>query len=71
MRLKFAALAAVWVTVIFFSTGVFAQAAQTIALKSGETAEEQSYSEMTLRINYRTKDGQREQSFTFNLAPFP
>jgi hypothetical protein len=40
MRLKFAALTAVHVAVMFCSTGVFAQAADTtIALKSGETAE--------------------------------
>ena len=38
---------------------------------SADKIEEQSYSEMTLRISYKTKDGQREQSFTFNLALFP
>jgi hypothetical protein len=38
---------------------------------SADKIEEQSYSEMTLRINYKTKDSQREQSLTFNLALFP
>jgi len=33
--------------------------------------EEQSYSQMTLRIKYKTKDGERKQSSTFNLALFP
>jgi hypothetical protein len=33
--------------------------------------EDQSHSMMTLRIKYKTKDGDREQSLTFNLALFP
>ena len=46
MRVKFAALSAV--AVILFSTGAFVQAAQTIALKSGETAEITSLSWVVL-----------------------
>lgn len=38
---------------------------------SADKIEEQSYSDVTLRIRYKTKDGQREQSLTFNLALFP
>jgi hypothetical protein len=38
---------------------------------NSDKIEEQSYSQMTLRIKYKTKDGDREQSFTFNLALFP
>jgi hypothetical protein len=33
--------------------------------------EDQSYSMMTLRIKYKTKDGERERSTTFSLALFP
>jgi len=39
MRLKIAALSAVSVAVMFFSMGVFARAADAVALKSGETVE--------------------------------
>jgi hypothetical protein len=38
---------------------------------SADKIEEQSYSQMTLRIKYKTKDGQREQSLSFNLTLFP
>ena len=38
---------------------------------SADKIEEQSYSQITLRIKYKTKDGEREQSFTFNLTLFP
>ena len=38
---------------------------------SADKIEEQSYSQMTLRIKYKTKDGETERSTTFNLALFP
>ena len=38
---------------------------------SANKIEEQSYSQITLRIKYKTKDGEREQSSTFNLTLFP
>ena len=38
---------------------------------SADKIEEQSYSMMTLRIKYKTKDGERERSSTFSLALFP
>lgn len=38
---------------------------------SADKIEDQSYSIMTLRIKYKTKDGERERSFTFNIALFP
>jgi hypothetical protein len=38
---------------------------------SADKIEDQSYSMMTLRIKYKTKDGERDKSFTFNIALFP
>jgi hypothetical protein len=38
---------------------------------TADKIEDQSYSQMTLRIKYATKDGQRDQSLTFNLTLFP
>lgn len=38
---------------------------------SADKIEDQSYSVMTLRIKYKTKDGERDKSFTFNIALFP
>jgi hypothetical protein len=38
---------------------------------SADKIEDQSYSMMTLRIKYKTKDGEREKSMTFSLALFP
>ena len=38
---------------------------------SADKIEDQSYSMMTLRIKYRTKDGERAKSLTFSLALFP
>jgi hypothetical protein len=38
---------------------------------NADKVEDQSYSMMTLRIRYKTKDGERDRSFTFNLALFP
>lgn len=38
---------------------------------SADKIEEQSFSEMTLRIKYKTKDGEREQSLSINLTLFP
>jgi hypothetical protein len=38
---------------------------------NADKVEDQSYSMMTLRIKYQTKDGERERSLTFNLALFP
>jgi hypothetical protein len=38
---------------------------------SADKIEDQSVSQMTLRIKYKTKDGEREQSLTFNLTLFP
>ena len=36
-----------------------------------EKIDDQSYSMMTIRIKYKTKDGDREKSSTFSLALFP
>jgi hypothetical protein len=41
-----------------------------LRLSAGKV-EDQSYSMMTLRIKYKTKDGDREKSMTFSLALFP
>jgi hypothetical protein len=41
-----------------------------LKLSSGKI-EDQSYSMMTLRIKYKTKDGERERSLTFSIALFP
>jgi hypothetical protein len=38
---------------------------------NADKIEDQSYSMMTLRIKYKTKDGERDRSFTFNIALFP
>lgn len=38
---------------------------------SADKIDDQSYSVMTLRIKYKTKDGERDRSFTFNIALFP
>lgn len=38
---------------------------------SADKIEDQSYSMMTLRIKYKTKDGARERSMTFSIALFP
>jgi hypothetical protein len=38
---------------------------------SADKIEDQSYSVATLRIKYKTKDGEREKSMTFSLALFP
>ena len=38
---------------------------------SADKVEDQSYSMMTLRIKYKTKDGERDKSMTFSLALFP
>jgi hypothetical protein len=38
---------------------------------SADKIEDQSYSMMTLRIKYKTKDGERDKSMTFSLALFP
>jgi hypothetical protein len=38
---------------------------------SADKIEDQSYSIMTLRIKFKTKDGEREKSMTFSLALFP
>ena len=38
---------------------------------SADKIEDQSYSMATLRIKYKTKDGEREKSMTFSLALFP
>ena len=38
---------------------------------SADKIEDQSYSMMTLRIKYKTKDGERAKSMTFSLALFP
>lgn len=38
---------------------------------TADKIEDQSNSQMTLRIKYATKDGEREQSLTFNLTLFP
>jgi hypothetical protein len=38
---------------------------------SADKIEDQSISQMTLRIKYKTKDGERQQSLTFNLTLFP
>jgi hypothetical protein len=38
---------------------------------NADKVEDQSYSIMTLRIKYNTKDGERAKSFTFNIALFP
>jgi hypothetical protein len=38
---------------------------------SADKIEDQSYSMMTLRIKYKTKDGERARSMTFSLALFP
>jgi hypothetical protein len=39
--------------------------------RSGAAVNDQSYSMMTLRIKYKTKDGESERSTTFSLALFP
>jgi hypothetical protein len=41
-----------------------------LRLSAGKV-EDQSYSMMTLRVKYKTKDGDRERSLTFSLALFP
>jgi hypothetical protein len=38
---------------------------------SVDKIEDQSYSMVTLRIRYKTKDGDRDKSLTFSLALFP
>jgi hypothetical protein len=38
---------------------------------NADKIEDQSYSMMTLRIKYKTKDGERENSLTFNITLFP
>jgi hypothetical protein len=38
---------------------------------SADKIEDQSYSIATLRVKYKTKDGERERSLTFSLALFP
>jgi hypothetical protein len=38
---------------------------------NADKIEDQSYSIMTLRIKYKTKDGERERSTTFTIALFP
>ena len=38
---------------------------------SADKVDDQSYSMMTLRITYKTKDGERARSMTFSLALFP
>jgi len=38
---------------------------------SADKVDDQSYSMMTLRIKYKTKDGERARSMTFSLALFP
>jgi hypothetical protein len=38
---------------------------------SADKVEDESHSLMTLRIKYKTKDGEREKSVTFSLALFP
>lgn len=38
---------------------------------NADKIEDQSYTMMTLRIKYKTKDGERERSMTFNIALFP
>jgi hypothetical protein len=38
---------------------------------SADKIEDQSFSMATLRIKYKTKDGERERSLTFSLSLFP
>lgn len=38
---------------------------------NADKIEDQSYSIATLRIKYKTKDGEREKSMTFSLSLFP
>lgn len=38
---------------------------------NADKVEDQSYSVMTLRVKYKTKDGERDRSLTFNIALFP
>jgi hypothetical protein len=38
---------------------------------SADKVEDESHSLMTLRIKYKTKDGEREKSVTFSLSLFP